>query len=95
MSVYVDALRQWPTPIKCFQAGSCHLLADTPDELHAMAAAIGLKRAWFQNKRPPHYDLTPAMRARAIRRGALEITDREMVSRFLLPSTPNPAPRNS
>lgn len=33
-----------------------HLVADDPDELHAFAAQLGLRRWWFQDKRLPHYD---------------------------------------
>lgn len=28
--VYVDAVRKWPTKIRCFQAGSCHMFMDPP-----------------------------------------------------------------
>lgn len=73
MSVYVDELHCWPTKIKCFQAGSCHMVADTLEELHAMAQKIGLRLAWFQpRRRLPHYDLTPGRRVEALRCGALE-----------------------
>lgn len=73
MSVYVDRIQCWPTHIRCFKAGACHMWADTPDELHAMARRIGLRRGWFQNHgRLPHYDLTPARRAKAIANGAQE-----------------------
>jgi hypothetical protein len=77
--------------------GSCHLLADSLEELHAFAARLGLNRAWFQGKRLKHYYLSHGIRAVAIRHGALEITDREMVERFMpdiqhpAPSTPHPA----
>lgn len=73
MPVYVDELHKWPTRIKCFQAGSCHMVADTPEELHTMAANIGLRRDWFQDsKRLPHYDLTVQKRAAALQAGAIE-----------------------
>lgn len=49
----------------------CHLWADTVEELHALAARIGLRRSWFQSHtRLPHYDLTPSKRALAIAAGA-------------------------
>lgn len=74
MSVYVDSIQRWPTRIRCFQAGSCHLMADTLDELHAFAARLGLRSAWFQpHPRWPHYDLTPGRRAEAVRLGAVEV----------------------
>ena len=81
MTVYIDELRQWPTSIRCFKAGSCHMFADSIDELHAFAKQIGLKRGWFQDERHPHYDLTPARRERALALGATETTTREFLSR--------------
>jgi hypothetical protein len=58
----------------------CHMLADTPDELHAMADAIGLRREWFQdNKDHPHYDLSLTKRALALQNGAIEINNRQLV----------------
>jgi hypothetical protein len=43
--------------------------------LHEMAADIGMKHSWFQDKQrtAPHYDLTAARRADAVRRGAIEV----------------------
>lgn len=51
----------------------CHMTADSLDELHAMADALGLARRWFQRPpavRLPHYDVSLAFRARAVRLGA-------------------------
>ena len=55
----------------------CHMWADTEEELHAMAAAIGIQRKWFQ--KPPkaswkHYDISLGKKALAIERGAV-LTD--------------------
>ena len=56
----------------------CHMIADTEDELHAMAAAIGVARRWFQQKPSgDHYDIALSKRALAIARGAKEITLRQ------------------
>jgi len=67
MTVYVDDLRtvkrskMWPW------LQSCHMFADTLDELHAMAEKVGMHPAWFQgHKELPHYDLTPNKRAQAV-----------------------------
>lgn len=77
MSVYVDCLRDWGWRL----GPSCHLIADTLGELHAFAAKLGLKRAWFQNKRSgPHYDLTVSKRQAAVALGALELENREFVA---------------
>lgn len=69
MSVYVDPLidHGW-------QLGpSCHMFASSEEELHAFAARLSLKRVWYQAERVPHYDLTRAKRAFAVRLGAIEL----------------------
>jgi hypothetical protein len=53
----------------------CHMIADTPDELHAMADRIGVARRWFQQ--PPrasfwHYDIAKSKRELAVAAGAVE-----------------------
>ena len=57
----------------------CHMLADSEDELHAMAAAIGINRKWFQNERYPHYDICKSKRVLAIQNGAVEIDRKQFV----------------
>lgn len=76
MSVYVDCERnQYRHMIMS------HMVADTVDELHAMAQRLGLKRSWFQVSRNgmPHYDICQTKRAQAISFGAVEIDRRKMV----------------
>lgn len=59
----------------------CHLFAEDTDTLHAMAARLGLKRQWFQDKPGfPHYDICKAKRDQAVRLGAIEVTARELVA---------------
>jgi hypothetical protein len=63
---------------------NCHLLADdlAPDglaALHALAARIGLRRAYFQPASYPHYDLTAGQRAAALAAGATAVSCREVV----------------
>ena len=73
MAVYVDQLRDWGWRL----GPSCHLIADSNEELHAFAAKIGMKRAWFQAvSSGPHYDLTASKRQEAVRLGAVELEDR-------------------
>jgi Protein of unknown function (DUF4031) len=63
-----------------------HLTADTQDELHEFAVALGLQRSYFQpgtpiGNRPSvawHYDVTSGKRLQALRMGACEIGLREM-----------------
>lgn len=74
MAVYVDDMR---APFG--RLIMCHMLADTDDELHAMADLIGVARRWHQA--PPrhdsHYDIALSKRALAVRHGAIEVTLRE------------------
>jgi hypothetical protein len=75
MAVYVDGSRNG-----FGRMVMCHMLADTPTELHAMADAIGMKRAWYQGPDKasfPHYDLSLSRRAAAVAMGAREITRQE------------------
>ena len=81
MSVYVDPLFDHGGSATFRLRRSCHMYADTLEELHAMAEQIGMKRAWFQNKtKLPHYDLVPSRRVKAVRLGAIEHRRAEMVS---------------
>jgi hypothetical protein len=60
-----------------------HLIADSFDELHAMADALGLRRAWFQASPPasfPHYDIAQSKRALAVKLGAIECSREELVA---------------
>jgi len=51
----------------------CHMWSDDLEALHEMAAKIGMKREWFQNRAGfPHYDLVPTRRAKALEFGAVE-----------------------
>ncbi len=70
MSVYVDN-----AAILFRGMRMSHMIADSLDELHAMADRLGLQRAWFQAAPPasfPHYDVSKTKRARAIELGAIE-----------------------
>jgi Protein of unknown function (DUF4031) len=75
MTVYVDR-EQIPWRGRLW----CHLVADSLDELHAFAAALGLKRSWFQSYASyPHYDLTLNVRDRALKRGAVSVGKAQML----------------
>lgn len=82
MPVYVDELTVYPNAWGPFKRGSCHLTADTLDELHAFAQSLGLKRAWFQPHRlAPHYDLVPSKRVQALELGAVFVPALEQARR--------------
>lgn len=84
MTVYVDELVIHANAWGPFRGGSCHMTADTLDELHAMAAAIGMRRSWFQPQSTPHYDLVPSRRARALELGAVFVSAREQARKRLI-----------
>jgi hypothetical protein len=106
MGVYIDALIQHdaaavPAAARLVSHRNghrwCHMIADTEDELHALATKIGLRRAWFQGD---HYDLTPGRRQAAIRIGAIALDRRAFVQKLrdsrldaALTSLPAPARR--
>ncbi len=89
MPVFVDDMR---VPFR--RMIMCHMFADTDDELHAMAARIGVARRWHQ--RPElvvlgvpvptpgmvaswsHYDISQGMRARALQYGAIAMRWRDL-----------------
>src|SRR5262249_35277541 len=76
MSVYVDKEEMAYRRMRM-----CHMLADTPAELHAMADKIGVARRWYQrDASTPHYDICKSKRALAIAAGAVEVDRRGMVA---------------
>ncbi len=76
MTVYVD-----PSAFPFHGLLFCHMATDGDlEELHRMAARLGLRRAWFQDKPGhPHYDLSPHLRALAVRCGAVEVSSIELI----------------
>lgn len=70
MTVYVDDMR---APFR--RMIMCHMIADGADELHEMAARIGIARKWYQGD---HYDICLSKRALAVGHGAREVTMLEL-----------------
>lgn len=88
MSVYVDRLRDWGWMLRGRRVPNCHMIADTLEELHGAAAAIGLRREWFQESHGGHYDLVPSKRLAAVSLGAIEIDDHRFVEKIRENTTP-------
>ncbi|HZF97604.1 MAG TPA: DUF4031 domain-containing protein [Pseudoxanthomonas sp.] len=92
MSVYVDDAvtlwrgRRW-----------AHLMADTLEELHAMAARLGIPPRAFQDKRSgAHYDVDAALRERAVALGAVPVSrhaDRERLRAVIRMARAQATPR--
>lgn len=73
MTVYVDTMQAEFGRMKM-----CHVIADSEDELHAMADKIGVARRWHQNTMSgSHYDIAMSKRRLAVAAGAVEITWRQ------------------
>lgn len=74
MSVYVDDME---APFRGMIM--CHMIADTTDELLAMADRIGVLRRWIQYPGTwhEHFDISKGKRAEAVRNGAVQITWRQ------------------
>jgi hypothetical protein len=70
MTVYVDDMFRHPMG-RFGRMKMSHMIADTDDELHAMADKIGVMRRWFQGD---HYDISITKRELAIQHGARAIT---------------------
>ena len=75
MTVYVDDMR---APVG--RLIMCHMIADTSEELHAMARTIGVDPRWIQRESThrEHYDISLTKRALAVKAGAQEVTMREV-----------------
>ncbi len=75
MAVYIDNAN-----IPYRRMIMCHMVADSLEELHLMADAIGVNRKWFQSHtKYPHYDICKQSKAKALSLGAQECTRKELV----------------
>lgn len=84
MSVYVDPMAPCLPNPRWRHRESCHLWADSDEELHGFAESLGLLREWHQNKPGglSHYDLTAGKRQAACRLGAVPLTREKAVSKW-------------
>lgn len=87
MTVYVDPVTTYPArrgTVTMRRRQWSHMIADTPEELRAMAERVGLDPSWIQHDGSgrEHFDVTPPMRARALSAGAVEISKRELAQKI-------------
>lgn len=75
MSVYVDDMYLYPMG-EFGRMKMSHMMADTTEELLAMADRIGVARRWLQHAGTPgeHFDIAMSKRATAIAAGAIAMT---------------------
>lgn len=90
MTVYVDDMFLYPMG-RYRRMKMSHIIADTEQELHDIAAKIGVARKWHQGD---HYDICLEMRIKAVNAGAIEITMRQCAAmsfmRKITGSLPSP-----
>ncbi|BAH38849.1 hypothetical protein GAU_1807 [Gemmatimonas aurantiaca T-27] len=77
MAVYVDNFAAQFGRMKM-----CHMMADTHEELVAMADTIGVDRKWIQDAgtHREHFDICKSKRAKAVAAGAQEVRITELGS---------------
>lgn len=75
MAVYIDSVR---IPYRGMLM--CHMVADTHDELMAMAKHLKLLPQWIQHEGTTreHFDVSWGKRAEAIKLGAIPVTIRQL-----------------
>ena len=78
MAVYVDKLCDYGWR----HGPSCHLIADSVEELIDFAVSMGMRPEWYQPRSSPHFDLTADARALAVEKGAIELNNRAFVAKL-------------
>lgn len=75
MTVYVDDMQ---APLGRMKM--CHMIADSTEELLAMADRIGVQRKWIQKQGTAHehFDIAMSKRRLAIAAGAVEVSRLQM-----------------
>lgn len=82
MTVYIDHLKPCMRNKHWRHYESCHMIADTEEELIEFARRMGLDIRWLQKsgKSDSHFVLSAGMRARAMKKGAIQLNIKEFVS---------------
>lgn len=72
----------------------CHMIADSTEELLAMADKIGVQRKWLQKQGTTHehFDIALSKKAAALENGAIEITSRELGLKLIEKRKQSPVP---
>lgn len=81
MTVYMDQLKPQGMKLYGKHVESCHLMADSVQELQEFARRIFLKDNWLQARhgQTPHYDITRSKRLLALEAGAVDATDNDFL----------------
>lgn len=82
MTVYVDDMHATSMG-RYGRMKMSHMIADSDEELHAMASRIGVSRRWWQSPEKTggsHYDIALSKRGLAVKAGAVEVTLRQLAA---------------
>lgn len=81
MTVYVDDMYLYPMG-QFGRMKMSHMMADTTEELLAMAHLVSVSKRWIQSPGTyaEHFDISKSKRDIAVANGAIEITMREMAA---------------
>lgn len=82
MAVYIDDMYLYPIG-QFGRMKMSHMIADSKEELLAMADKIGVQRRWIQKEgtADEHFDVAIMNRRKAIAAGAIEITMKELAQK--------------
>ena len=86
MAVWMDHMANHGAVLYGRPTKSCHLLADTTEELIEFAKSIGLKERWIQHPGTPkeHFDIMSQRKVnQAIRLGAEVLNRRDFVQKLV------------
>lgn len=83
--IYVDHPHHFGMRIYGRKVKTCHMYADSKDELISFAVDIGLNPSWLHLSRRgvPHFDITENKRNYALGKGAIEFPSHKDQLKFL------------
>lgn len=58
------------------------MIADSMQELHKVAKDVGLERTSYKHKNVPHYPITASQRSKALKSGAVRLTNQAFLSKI-------------
>ena len=82
MTIFVDEMVNNLWKLRGKIVKNCHMWSDqSTEELLEFAESIGLKKGWLQRSRKGlvHFDLVERLREKAIKKGALPVTNQRAV----------------
>lgn len=82
MAVYLDTAENILRGHSRWAMKTCHMIADSVDELFEMASTCGMDPHWFQPWSHPHFDLSKSRQKIALEHGAIRLERRAFVMKI-------------